>query len=248
MAKHRLYIPESTAKILAHSSIHLDDATRHYALNVLRLRDATAIEIFDGNGNAYRGLLRVKDKRTAMIEVGETVSSQTESSLRIELIQTLARGEKMDWIIQKAVELGAHSIRPITSERCNVKLDEKRTESRHKHWLGIISNACEQCGRDTLPTLHKPTNLNQLTDESTISSKHRWLFHPGTDERLNQQKIENDDSISVLIGPEGGFSDAEIEMLREASFIPLNMGPRILRTETAAIASISAIQSLWGDI
>ncbi len=248
MAKHRLCITPDLAIIREKSTISLDDATRHYTLNVLRLRDGTCIEIFDGQGNAYQAKLRVESKRSAKLLVESKQPNEPEPTLSIELIQTLARGEKMDWIIQKVVELGVTSIRPIISEHCNVKLNENRAISRFDHWTGIIKNACEQCGRNTLPTLHQITNLQELIANNDISGAQRWLFHPRASSSLRDQEIQEEKSISIVIGPEGGFSDKEIADLCANHFSSIKFGQRILRTETAAIASISAIQSRWGDI
>ena len=245
MAKHRLYI---SSGISANSVAVLDTPTTHYALNVLRCRNGCEIEAFDGKGNCFHSILRISGKRSALLETGAVLAINRESPLRIELLQVLSRGEKMDWAIQKAVELGVSSIRPLTSERCNVKLDAKREQSRHSHWQAIISNACEQCGRNYLPELHALANIYGLAKTDAISSKHRWLFHPDATQTLSDSNIAENDSISLLIGPEGGLSDNETQLLGNAGFIPKHFGPRILRTETAAIAAIAAIQSRWGDM
>lgn len=245
MAKHRLHIPSNLS---ANATLTLDAATTHYVLNVLRLRDNTKIEAFDGLGRSYSANLRIKGKRAAELITTNEHISHTESPLKIELLQVLSRGEKMDWTIQKAVELGVTSIRPLTSERCNVKLDSKRLQSRYQHWQGIISNACEQCGRNVLPKLEKLLGLTELANEDIITSDHQWLLHPDAEDSLIEKKPTEIKSISLLIGPEGGFSDSEIDLLSQSSFKQKCFGPRVLRTETAAIAAIAAIQSQWGDM
>ncbi len=244
MAKHRLYIPTA---LRAQSATTLDTATTHYVLNVLRLRDGCEIEAFDGQGHCYHSILRISGKRRALLEIGAAFTVDRESALRIELLQVLSRGEKMDWTIQKAVELGVSSIHPLTSERCNVKLDSKREQSRHHHWQAVISNACEQCGRSVLPLLQPLSDLASII-ESGVTGRHRWLFHPDAAQTLSESNVTENDSISLLIGPEGGFTDREIGQLRQAGFTPKRFGPRILRTETAAIAAIAAIQHHWGDL
>jgi len=245
VAKHRLYI---AAKLSSNSTTSLDASTTHYVLNVLRLRNGCEIEAFDGEGHAYHSMLDVNGKRSAQLTIGNETTTDRESPLHIELLQVLSRGEKMDWVIQKAVELGVTSIRPLTSERCNVKLDAKRAHSRLNHWQAIISNACEQCGRNRLPQLHALTDIINISKNAVITSHHQWLLHPEAGQKLATETVAKNASISILIGPEGGLSDGEIHMLNNAGFQPKQFGPRILRTETAAIAAISAIQSRWGDM
>ena len=245
MAKHRLYIP---CEIRARSKLELDTATRHYVLNVLRLRDGTQIEIFDGHGNCYDATLQLGGKRNATIETGDALDVSRESPLRIELLQVLARGEKMDWIIQKAVELGVTSIRPLNSQRCNVRLDSKREQNRFQHWRAVMTNACEQCGRNHLPILQPLTDLSAIATAGEIHTTHRWLLQPDATETLRDKHVASNDSISLLVGPEGGLTENEIEQLSKAGFDSLRLGPRILRCETAAIAAITAVQSRFGDM
>lgn len=246
MERRRLYIG---SELTADASVALQDATTHYALNVLRLSDGAAIEAFDGNGNAFQATLRVHNKRHASLEVGTAVDEDRESPLSLHLLQVVSRGEKMDWTIQKAVELGVRSIRPLSSRYCNVKLDDDRADRRHRHWISIITSACEQCGRNTLPALLPLRSLaEELADAASATFQQRWLFEPGAAQSLAACSVKPTDSIAVLIGPEGGFSEEEIAQIRAAGFQTLRFGPRILRTETAAIASISAIQSRWGDM
>lgn len=245
MSKHRLYIADGLS---GNTTIKLDAETTHYALNVLRLRNGCILETFDGQGNTYLATLCVHSKRDAQITTANQISIDAESPLRIELLQVLSRGEKMDWTIQKAVELGVTSIQPLTSERCNVKLDKKRLQSRYQHWLGVISNACEQCGRSVLPTLQPLLDINELSTGNNATSKHKWVLQPEAEKSLLDDKITSDESVSILIGPEGGLSNSEIRILSAAGFKFKQFGPRILRTETAAIAAIAAIQSQWGDM
>ncbi len=245
MAKHRLYI---ATELSSNSTAPLDAPTTHYVLNVLRLRNDCEIEAFDGKGHSYHSILRVSGKRNAQLKISNEITTDRESPLHIELLQVLSRGEKMDWVIQKSVELGVTSIRPLTSERCNVKLDPKRAQSRLNHWQAIISNACEQCGRNRLPQLHALTDIKDISEGAVVTSDHRWLLHPEAEPKLATATVANNESISILIGPEGGFSNNEIHILSNAGFQQKQFGPRVLRTETAAIAAISAIQSRWGDM
>jgi len=245
VAKHRLYIPNNLS---ANATLTLDAATIHYVLNVLRLRDNSDIEVFDGHGKSYSANLCIKGKRDAELVTSNEVFPSTESPLKIELLQVLSRGEKMDWTIQKAVELGVSSIRPLTSERCNVKLDAKRLQSRYQHWQGVINSACEQCGRNIVPKLKHLLDITELANENIIASDHQWLLHPEAEDSLTENKLAKIKSVGLLIGPEGGFSNNETHLLSQSGFKQKRFGPRILRTETAAIAAIAAIQSQWGDM
>jgi len=245
VTKHRLYIATGLS---SNSTTSLDTPTAHYVLNVLRLRNGCEIEAFDGKGHCYHSILRVSGKRSAQLKTGNEITTNRESPLHIELLQVLSRGEKMDWVIQKAVELGVAAIRPLTSERCNVKLDPKRAQSRLNHWQAIISNACEQCGRNCLPQLHALKDIKNIAEVAAITSDHRWLLHPEAEQTLATETVAENASISILIGPEGGLSNNETHLLSNAGFKLKQFGPRVLRTETAAIAAISAIQSRWGDM
>lgn len=222
------------------------DATQH-ALRVLRLKGGDLVTLFNGDGRQYRARLVAADPRAASIHVEAVEAPVRESPLRITLIQSLARGEKMDWIIQKATELGATRILPVTSERSEVRLDGARGEKRLDHWRAIAIAACEQCGRNVLPEIGAPESMEAcLAAQPHASSEVRWMLHPDGTARLRNTEAAAAD-VMLAVGPEGGFSDNDLVALRQAGFDALALGPRILRTETAGLAAMAALQAVQGD-
>lgn len=189
--------------------------------------------------------LRLLIKKNAFVKINDIINSKTESSLSIHLGLGISKGERMDYAIQKAVELGVNKITPLFTEYCVVNLDEKRIKKRLNHWNGIIISACEQSGRNVLPILNIPTSLtnwNNAIDETCL------ILDPLAKSTLKDINLNNN-AISLVIGPEGGLSSSEIlDLNKKTNFHPVKFGPRILRTETAAISSITAIQVLWGDL
>ena len=222
------------------------DAARH-ALRVLRLKTGDPVTLFNGDGRQYPARLVAADPRTASVHVEAAEVPVRESSLRITLIQALARGEKMDWIIQKATELGAARILPVTSERSEVRLDGIRSEKRLDHWRAIAIAACEQCGRNAVPEISAPESLEAcLAAHPQAGAEVRWMLHPGGTVRLrNTRPIAID--LMLAVGPEGGFSENDLAALRQAGFDALALGPRVLRTETAGLAALAALQAVHGD-
>lgn len=173
-------------------------------------------------------------------------AADRESPLRITLGQGIARGEKMDWILQKATELGIARIVPLVTERTEVKLDEERAERRVAHWRSVVAGACEQSGRTRLPEIVAPLRLDRWLGDLGDDAALRLALLPEGDASLRQfQQIEN--GVVLCVGPEGGFSDNDVAQLRQAQFHGLRLGPRILRTETAGIAAIAALQAFFGD-
>ena len=152
----------------------------------------------------------------------------------------------MDYTIQKAVELGVSKIYPLLTERCNVKLDEDRRQKRLQHWQSIIISACEQSGRNKVPEIMPPQTLTYWL--TTIKADHSFILAPTARQKLKQITLKNNASVVLLIGPEGGLSDLEINQAQQKGFTPLNLGPRVLRTETAAIAALTALQCYFGDM
>ena len=216
------------------------EAQRHLR-TVLRLQPGAPLILFDGEGSAHHGVL--KDGGEAA--VGKSLGDDSETPLAIHLLQGVSRGERMDYTIQKAVELGVAQITPLLTERCVVRLKGERAEKRLQHWREIIINACEQCSRNRLPRLNPPTTLEQIV--ANPASGLNLLLDPAAD-RGPADLPRPAGGISLLIGPEGGLSDREIGQAQRAGFTPLRLGPRILRTETAALAAVSALQVLWGDL
>jgi 16S rRNA (uracil1498-N3)-methyltransferase len=242
MRIHRLYYPDLTS---ATSFVTLDKSASRYLLQVLRCKPGQTIQLFNGEGTQCEGTLESAGKNTATVKLSHCDQVTHESPLHIRLVLGISKGDRMDIAIQKAVELGVTEILPIHTEFGVVNLSADRAQKRLSHWQGIIINACEQCGRNHLPTLHPVQTFAQW-----LTSQHGdvlWLFDPESQLRLSQQGSPNG-SITILIGPEGGLSADEISSAQRSGFKSILFGPRILRTETAVIATLSAIQTLWGDL
>jgi 16S rRNA (uracil1498-N3)-methyltransferase len=165
-----------------------------------------------------------------------------ESPLHVHIGQGLSRGERMDWAIQKATELGVAEITPIVSSRCEVRLKDERTDKRMSHWRQVAISACEQCGRSVLPLIHPPLVLEDWLKQSSAELK--LVLHPVAEPLTSHRKPQ---SLAFLIGPEGGLSDNEVALAQSAGFQPARLGPRVLRTETAPIVALAVAQHLWGD-
>jgi 16S rRNA (uracil1498-N3)-methyltransferase len=218
-------------------------ASKHI-LHVLRLKLGGPLILFNGAGGEYNAELYAIDKQKAIIQVQQFIDKKVESPLKIHLAQGISRGEKMDYTIQKAVELGIYKITPLFTERCNVKLSGERLQKRLQHWQAIAISACEQSGRTYIP------NVEYAKDLATwLTQDHQGLcltlYHKATQSIAN---LKTSSSITLLIGPEGGLSDYEINLASQHNFTPIRFGPRILRTETAALTAISILQSKWGDL
>ncbi len=223
-----------------------ESASRHL-LQVLRLRPGAELRLFDGAGGEHRATLLAREGRRARVTVGSPYpdGGARESPLEIVLAQGVSRGERMDYTLQKAVELGVSRIVPLFTRRSTVRLSGERLERRRRHWQGILVHACEQCGRRHLPVLDPPQELeswaNALPDAAL-----RLLLDAEADTGL-ARLAPPDGTILLLAGPEGGLDPRERRLLYERGFQGLRLGPRILRTETAALAALAALQALWGD-
>jgi len=220
-----------------------DDVHRH-AIQVLRLKAGAVIQLFDGQGLEYEATLTQVERKRSEVELGQRVPNQTESPLNITLLQGISRGERMDFAIQKAVELGVNQIVPVITERCNVQLKNDRAEKRHAHWQGVMISACEQSGRAMLPKLAAvidlPSALNNCSDVLKL------VLDPQSDTGFKE--LDSAKQLTLLIGPEGGLSDEELDTAKNSGFTAVQFGPRILRTETASTAALAVVQSLWGDL
>lgn len=224
--------------------IQLDAQAYHHLVRVLRLRDHSPIRVFDGKGKEFNGFLEIQN-RTACANLTNLFTEFPESQLKIHLGQAVSRGEKMDYVIQKAVELGVDRITPLLSEWTAIKFSEERLEKRLQHWQSILIAACEQCGRNQLPILSPPLLLDSWVAQRTESLK--LVLHPKGGQCLSDLPAPNN-TLALLVGAEGGFSMEEIALSQQNGFIIWQLGPRILRTETAALAGLTALQSQWGDL
>lgn len=221
----------------------LPEAQAHYIGRVLRHAVGDAVQLFDGSGREYLGELIEVGKKSVRVELRECVDGLAESPLRIHLGQGLSRGERMDWAIQKATELGASEITPIISARCEVRLKDERADKRMMHWRQVAISACEQCGRSVLPMIHPPLELEAWLQQ--IEADLKLVLHPVAEPWASHTPPR---SLAFLIGPEGGLSDAEVDQARGAGFEAARLGPRVLRTETAPVVALSVAQQLWGDL
>jgi len=227
--------------------IALPDAGAAHLLRVLRLGVGDACVLFNGDGFDYMANIASIAKKIAEVEVIDVRAVDNESPLRITLAQALARGEKMDWIIQKATELGVAAIQPIISERTEVKLDGERADKRLAHWRAVAIAACEQCGRARVPRIAEPLPLHRYAT-SVDPAALKLMLDPDGDLGLRMLPIGDARAIEFAIGPEGGLSERDCAQLTMAGFLSLRLGPRILRTETAGIAALAALQAVCGDL
>jgi 16S rRNA (uracil1498-N3)-methyltransferase len=237
----RIYQPTPLA---IHHELALDAIASQHLLKVLRLREGAAVIVFDGHGASYRGELTQASGKHAVVTLREQIHEQTESPLQLHVGLGISKGERMDYAIQKLVETGVHSITPLQTEYTVVRLDAKREQTRLQHWQGVIASACEQCGRSYLPQLHEVCNITDWIDHAASDCKLVFDASGSTDLR-SIQPIPR--SVSVLIGPEGGLNEQEVSYANRNGFRHVRLGPRILRTETAAVAISAALQTLWGD-
>jgi len=227
--------------------VTLTDTASGHLLRVLRLREGDGCVLFNGDGHDYPARIVCADKRGGEVEIVGKHTIHTESPLSLWLVQGIARGEKMDLIVQKATELGVSGIIPIISERSEVKLDAARAEKRLAHWRQVIIAACEQSGRARIPALLPPQPLAQC-GAALPKTAARWALDPDATATLTSAHATPEHPIILAIGPEGGWSPRDRQILSQMGFIALRLGPRILRTETAGLATIAGVQMRFGDI
>ncbi len=226
-------------------SIALPEVAVAHLVRVLRLGPGDRVRLFNGDGHDYEAELESAGKRGAEARVLARIAVDSESPLSVTLAQGIARGEKMDLILQKATELGVVRIAPVVTERTEVKLDAERADKRGAHWRGVLASACEQSGRTRLPELLAPRALADFL--ASESSALKLVLDPTASTTLAQIQPAAGASICLLVGPEGGLSERDLAAARAAGFGGLRLGPRILRTETAALAAIAGLNALYGD-
>lgn len=224
--------------------IELTEAAAHHARDVLRLREGDRIALFN-NGSEFAANIVSIGKRGVSVEIAAAIEPLPESPLRVVLGQAISAGDKMDFTLQKAVELGVYGVQPLASERSVVKLSVDRAEKRLAHWQGVVISAAEQSGRSHLPRVAPVRPLREWLASKPAEALGIMLA-PGAPTRLIEVKPPSD-QIWLLIGPEGGFSDAESAAASTAGFVSAALGPRTLRTETAALTALATMQALWGD-
>lgn len=244
MSQSRLFLPNP---LTANARLELGREQAHYLGRVLRKRVGDTLTVFDGSGYEYEAEIHAFGRERAVIEVGDRSERNVESPLRIRLLQCVSRGERMDFAIQKATELGASEIQPIISERTVVRLSGKRAKRRSEHWQRVAASACEQCGRNRVPEVHESLALAEVLGRSSDATL-RLMLAPGGSAGIRDLTPSGQGFVELLIGPEGGLSDNEIAAAGHAGFVACRMGPRILRTETAGVAALAVMQAEWGDL
>lgn len=242
MRKIRIYTPQS---IPTNQICKLEKNASHHLLNVLRLESGVSVTLFNGDGSDYHGKLIDTNKPHCQIMIDKKTINHCRSPATISLIQCIAKGDRMDQVVQKSTELGIDKLYPVYSRYCNVKLDHKRANRKLEHWKQISIHACEQCGRAVLPVIAALDSLEKtLTQLDATAIK--LIANPTASKNISQLDTSTTEFI-ILVGPEGGFSQNELELARLSGFEDIGIGPRILRTETAPLAIISILQAKFGD-
>ena len=229
------------------TQLFLPEPAAAHLVRVLRAGVGDACTLFNGDGRDYEARVVAIGKRETRVEVGDAHAVDNESPLRIILVQALARGEKMDLILQKATELGVAAFVPVMSERSEVRLDADRVDKRVGHWRSVVGAACEQCGRAVVPAVAMPIPLAAVMPALPEDTA-RLLLDPQAPRTVDQLALEPKGKLVLAIGPEGGWSPRDRATLQDAGFDGMRLGPRILRTETAGLAAIAALQARYGDL
>jgi 16S rRNA (uracil1498-N3)-methyltransferase len=246
MISNKMRIPRIYNKALAHdkNSLTLDPDLSHYIGRVLRMKIGQQLFLFDGQGyEVLTEITEFESKQRLKVSVLETIPCSKESPLRLHLGQSISKGDRMDFTIQKSVELGVTEISPIWTERCEVKLKGDRLIKKVEHWQSIAASACEQCGRNVIPKVNQPVTLDQWLEECNEAIKITLHHRASADLRALEKPL----SAALLIGPEGGLTEHEINKSELSGFKSITLGPRVLRTETASLTALSLMQYQWGD-
>ena len=238
----RIYTPQS---LTPDKTIALDVEAAHHVARVLRMQSGDELILFNGEGGEYRAAITAVDRKNVHVALGACDTSERESLLAIHLGIAISKGERMDWVIQKATELGVAQITPLQTERVEMRLNGEREEKKSAHWRSVAISACEQCARNRIPIINPPQPLAAWLDNVVADAK--FVLHHRSEDSL-ESIAQPPQSVALLIGPEGGLSDLEIALAEKKNFAPLRLGPRVLRTETAPLAALSILQFLWGDL
>ena len=240
----RLYFPGAIAD---HGECHVVAGQAHHVIHVLRLQVGAALTLFDGRGGEYVALIKRIDKSGLTLTIAERREINRESPLSVVLAQGISSGERMDYTVQKCVELGITTIQPLTTQRSLVRLTGERADKRVGHWQTVAAAACEQCGRNVVPEILPVQPLMKWLGAPRNSREDaRYLLSPHANTRL-RELARPQSTLTLLVGPEGGWNPDETSAAMGAGFTPLTLGPRVLRTETAAVAALAALQAVWGD-
>ncbi|MBT8058107.1 MAG: 16S rRNA (uracil(1498)-N(3))-methyltransferase [Gammaproteobacteria bacterium] len=240
MRIHRLYTDQP---LEPGRETTLGDGPAHYLGRVLRAARGQSVVLFNGDGHDYPADVVRLSKTEVVLEVRSRLPAASESWLKVTVVQAVSRGERMDRTLQKCTELGATAFQPVWTERTEVKLADRKLQKRMRHWRGVVISACEQSGRAVVPAVLEPVGLPDWLDTSTPAK--RLVLSP--DSECPISRLEAQGRIELAIGPEGGFSEAELDRMRASGVLSVGIGPRILRTETAAPAALAVLQALGGD-
>ena len=243
MPKNRFYCPD---KLALGTIVKLPESAAIHAVRVLRMVEGDKAIIFNGDGFDYICALTSVKKNNVIAKVIDRVAVENESPLNITLLQGISSGDRMDYTIQKAVELGVNYIQPIATERSVVKLNQERAVKRLTHWQNVVHSACEQSGRAHVPQVAAPATLSHWLASNQQNNARRIVLNPIGAKRLAELEKPIDE-IQLLIGAEGGLSPNEIDIASTNGFQSIILGPRVLRTETAALAAMASIHTIWGD-
>ncbi len=237
----RLYV---SSPLALNEAIELDEESAHYLRAVLRLKKGHAITLFNGQGGEFQGQAVEVSRKRVLIELQSFNRRSVESNLQVVLGLGVSRGDRMDFSVQKSVELGVAQITPLQTERCVVQLKTEKGDNKVRHWQKIAQHATEQSGRTVRPEVHRVESMESWVKQQTGL---KIFLDPFATQTLMQLKPDAS-QVTLLAGPEGGFSEPEREIAKQSGFIPVQLGPRILRTETATLTALSAVQVLWGDL
>ncbi len=226
--------------------VRLPSAGAYHVARVLRMREGAPLTVFDGSGGEYQSEISRVEGDAVSVKLMHQTPGTAESPLKITLIQGISRGERMDWTLQKATELGVTAIAPVLTARSVVRLDDKQAAKKQGHWRGIVIGACEQCGRTRVPAVSTPTPLRDYFSNVRKEGMRLVLSPSAPGSLAGLASLPT--KVELLIGPEGGLDDDELSAARTAGFTPVRLGPRVLRTETAAVVALSVLQALWGDL
>ena len=231
--------------LLSADNVELAGSVSHYLTRVLRLSEGDSVSLFNGDGRDYSGEICEIRRQHLLVRINRSELNGNESPLKITLVQAISRGERMDYSLQKATELGVFCIQPVTSHRVEVRLDKKRQAKRLAHWQGVVISACEQSGRAVVPEVKAPLSLSEwLAAPETVQ---RLVLDPVAETGMSSWPITGN-AVSVLVGPEGGFTSKEMDDVRVMGVTAVSLGPRVLRTETAGPAAIAVLQAGMGDL
>lgn len=234
----------SSQSLTAGNTIELETQASLHIAKVLRMQVGDQITLFNGDGNNYPSVIEAISKKHCLLSVTDCENACTESTLTTHLGLVISKGDRVDWAVQKATELGVTTITPLVSDRATLKLTGERAEKKSQHWQKIAIAACEQCGRSTVPTVDSVIPLQQWI--KLVEGDRKWVLHHRSDQQAPFQDKIN--SAALLIGPEGGLTAEEIQLAVASGFDELTLGPRVLRTETAPVVALSLLQYFHGDL